>query len=92
MEIQASRHRARTGPDGAAIPITGQDRARWDHLLIRRGLDALAAPKRWAVTAPMCCKPRSPPAMPARAVPPIPTGPALPRSMTGARRGALARG
>jgi RNA polymerase sigma factor (sigma-70 family) len=42
MEIQASRHRARTGPDGAVIPITEQDRARWDYLLIRRGLDALA--------------------------------------------------
>jgi RNA polymerase sigma factor (sigma-70 family) len=42
MEIQASRHRARTGPDGAVIPITEQDRARWDHLLIRRGLEALA--------------------------------------------------
>ena len=42
MEIQASRHKARTGPDGAFIPLTEQDRARWDHLLIRRGLDALA--------------------------------------------------
>ena len=42
MEIQASRLTARTGPDGASIPITEQDRARWDHLLIRRGLDALA--------------------------------------------------
>jgi RNA polymerase sigma factor (sigma-70 family) len=42
MEIHASRQRARTGPDGAAIPLTGQDRARWDQLLIRRGLDALA--------------------------------------------------
>jgi RNA polymerase sigma factor (sigma-70 family) len=42
MEIQASRLSARTGPDGASIPITEQDRARWDHLLIRRGLDALA--------------------------------------------------
>ena len=42
MEIQASRHGARTGPDGAFIPLTEQDRARWDHLLIRRGLDALA--------------------------------------------------
>jgi RNA polymerase sigma factor (sigma-70 family) len=42
MEIQASRHSARTGPDGAVIPLTEQDRARWDHLLIRRGLDALA--------------------------------------------------
>jgi len=42
MEIQASRHHARTGPDGAFVPITEQDRARWDHLLIGRGLDALA--------------------------------------------------
>jgi predicted RNA polymerase sigma factor len=42
MEIQASRLGARTGPDGASIPLTEQDRARWDHLLIGRGLDALA--------------------------------------------------
>jgi len=42
MDIQASRLRARTGPDGAFIPLTEQDRAGWDHLLIRRGLDALA--------------------------------------------------
>src|SRR4029077_20531255 len=39
MELQASRHQARTGPDGAFVPITEQDRARWDHLLISRGLD-----------------------------------------------------
>jgi predicted RNA polymerase sigma factor len=39
---RVSRHRARTGPDGAFIPITEQDRARWDYLLIRLGLDALA--------------------------------------------------
>ncbi len=42
MEIQASRLNARTAPDGAFIPITEQNRARWDHLLIRRGLAALA--------------------------------------------------
>jgi RNA polymerase sigma factor (sigma-70 family) len=42
MEIQASRLRARTGPDGAFVPLTEQDRSRWDRLLIRRGLDALA--------------------------------------------------
>ena len=84
MEIQASRLRARTGPDGAFIPLTEQDRARWDHLLIRRGLDALArAEALGGRTAPMCCKPRSPPATPARAGPPIPTGRASPRSMTG---------
>jgi RNA polymerase sigma factor (sigma-70 family) len=42
MEIQASRQGARTGPDGAFVPLTEQDRARWDPLLIRLGLDALA--------------------------------------------------
>lgn len=42
MEIQASRLPARTGPDGMAIPITEQNRSRWDRLLIGRGLAALA--------------------------------------------------
>lgn len=42
MEIQASRLAARTGPDGSLIPLPEQNRARWDRLLIRRGLDALA--------------------------------------------------
>jgi RNA polymerase sigma factor (sigma-70 family) len=42
MEIQASRLSARTGPDGALIPLTEQNRARWDQLLIRRGLADLA--------------------------------------------------
>jgi RNA polymerase sigma factor (sigma-70 family) len=42
MEIQASRLSARSGPDGAFIPLTEQNRARWDQLLIHRGLDALA--------------------------------------------------
>jgi RNA polymerase sigma factor (sigma-70 family) len=41
MEIQASRLLARTGPDGAFISLIEQDRARWDGLLIHRGLDAL---------------------------------------------------
>ena len=41
MEIQASRLHARTSPDGAAIPLNEQNRARWDQLLIRRGLQAL---------------------------------------------------
>ncbi len=41
MEIQASRLAARRGPDGAFVPLTGQNRARWDRLLIRRGLAAL---------------------------------------------------
>jgi RNA polymerase sigma factor (sigma-70 family) len=42
MEIQASRLPARTGPDGALLTLNEQNRARWDRLLIRRGLDALA--------------------------------------------------
>jgi RNA polymerase sigma-70 factor (ECF subfamily) len=41
MEIQASRSRARVGPAGEPILLLEQDRALWDHLLIRRGLDAL---------------------------------------------------
>lgn len=41
MEIQASRLAARVGPDGASIPLTEQNRARWDQLLIRRGFAAL---------------------------------------------------
>ena len=41
MEIQASRSRARTGPSGEPVLLLDQDRARWDHLLIGRGLVAL---------------------------------------------------
>ncbi len=41
MEIQASRLRARTGPDGEIITLDKQDRARWDRLLITHGLTAL---------------------------------------------------
>ena len=41
MEIQASRLHARSGPDGEPILLLDQDRARWDRLLIRRGLAAL---------------------------------------------------
>ncbi len=42
MEIQASRLRARVGPSGEPILLLSQDRGRWDQLLIRRGLAALA--------------------------------------------------
>jgi RNA polymerase sigma factor (sigma-70 family) len=41
MEIQASRSGARTGPSGEPILLFDQNRALWDHLLIRRGLAAL---------------------------------------------------
>ena len=42
MEIQASRSAARVGPHGQPVLLLDQDRARWDQLLIRRGLAALA--------------------------------------------------
>ena len=41
MEIQASRSNARVGPSGEPVLLLDQNRARWDHLLIRRGLAAL---------------------------------------------------
>jgi RNA polymerase sigma factor (sigma-70 family) len=41
MEIQASRSRARVGPQGDPILLMDQNRALWDQLLIRRGLTAL---------------------------------------------------
>lgn len=53
MEIQASRLRARTGPSGEPILLLDQNRARWDQLLIRRGLAALErAEKRGGVLGP----------------------------------------
>jgi RNA polymerase sigma factor (sigma-70 family) len=41
MEIQASRSRARIGPSGEPVLLLDQNRARWDQLLIHRGLAAL---------------------------------------------------
>jgi RNA polymerase sigma factor (sigma-70 family) len=41
MEIQSSRTTARTDADGTPVLLLEQDRSRWDHLLIRRGLAAL---------------------------------------------------
>jgi RNA polymerase sigma factor (sigma-70 family) len=48
MEIQASRLRARVGPNGEPILLLDQDRGRWDHVLIGRGLAALARAERAA--------------------------------------------
>jgi len=48
MELQASRLPARVGPSGEPILLLDQDRARWDRLLINRGLDALAWAERLA--------------------------------------------
>jgi RNA polymerase sigma factor (sigma-70 family) len=41
MELQASRLRARVGPHGEPVLLADQDRARWDHLLVERGLAGL---------------------------------------------------
>ncbi|HYF21228.1 MAG TPA: RNA polymerase sigma factor [Ramlibacter sp.] len=41
LELQASRMKARTDTEGRPILLADQDRARWDRLLIRRGLAAL---------------------------------------------------
>ena len=46
MEIQASRLAARVGPGGEPILLLDQNRARWDHLLIRRGLASLERAER----------------------------------------------
>ncbi|MFN2529211.1 MAG: RNA polymerase sigma factor [Candidatus Baltobacteraceae bacterium] len=46
MEIQASRSPARVGPGGDPILLLDQDRGRWNHLLIRRGLSALERAER----------------------------------------------
>ena len=69
MEIQASRFARADRPDGEPVLLLEQDRARWDQLLIRRGLAALERAERWrrAPAARTRCRPRSPPATRARA-------------------------
>jgi predicted RNA polymerase sigma factor len=42
MELQASRMAARTGPSGQPVLLLDQDRTRWDHEAIARGLAALS--------------------------------------------------
>jgi RNA polymerase sigma factor (sigma-70 family) len=41
LELQSSRAAARVDAQGRAVLLMDQDRSRWDHLLIRRGLAAL---------------------------------------------------
>jgi len=52
MEIQASRAAARVSPTGEPILLLDQDRARWDHLLIGRGLVALERAAKLTAAAP----------------------------------------
>jgi RNA polymerase sigma factor (sigma-70 family) len=49
MELQASRLRARIGPGGEPVRLLEQNRARWDQLLITRGLAALERIERFGV-------------------------------------------
>lgn len=48
MELQASRLRARIGPDGEPVLLLDQNRARWDRLLINHGLSALDTARKLA--------------------------------------------
>ncbi|MGR4879601.1 RNA polymerase sigma factor [Streptomyces sp. LARHCF249] len=41
LEFQASRMAARTGPDGEPVLLADQNRARWNRLLIHRGIEAM---------------------------------------------------
>ena len=63
MEIQASRSAARVGRNGEPILLLEQNRAKWDQLLIRRGLAALDRAFNWeTLPDPMLYKPPSRPA------------------------------
>jgi RNA polymerase sigma-70 factor (ECF subfamily) len=57
MEIQSSRLRARTGPDGQPVLLLAQDRTRWDRLLISRGLTALVRAEQLAGAGAGACGP-----------------------------------
>src|SRR5215203_2100140 len=82
MEIQASRSAARVGPSGEPVLLLDQNRARWDHLLIRRGLAALhRAETLGALLVPMCSRPQLPRATRERARRIRQTGRASRRSM-----------
>ena len=87
MEIQASRLRARVGPDGEPVLLLEQDRTRWDQLLIRRGLAALARAEALAARSVRTpCRRRSRRATRARGPRGRPTGCASSRSTTPSRR------
>ena len=87
MEIQASRLAARAGPDGKFVPLTEQNRARWDQLLIRRGLKALARVEALGgADGPYARRRRWRRATHGRGAPRIPTGCGSRRSMTGCGR------
>jgi predicted RNA polymerase sigma factor len=78
MEIQASRLRARTGPDGEIVTLDKQDRARWDRLLITHGLAALDRAEEIGGTGSYAIQARSRPATPEHRALRTPTGCASP--------------
>jgi RNA polymerase sigma-70 factor (ECF subfamily) len=83
MELQASRLKARTGPDGEPVLLMDQDRTRWDHLLIRRGLAALERIDQLGGTAgPYALQDAIAASTVAPPPPMTPTGSAWPRSTT----------
>jgi len=52
MLLTDARRPARTGPDGALVPLAEQDRARWDAALIREGVELISATLPRAVPGP----------------------------------------
>lgn len=52
MELQASRMPARVGPGGEAVLLLDQDRGRWNHLAIGRGLASLAEAEKLGTLGP----------------------------------------
>ena len=58
MEIQDSRRRARTGPDGEPVLLLDQDRSKWDWEQIERGLVALTRADQ-AFAAEVTARPQS---------------------------------
>lgn len=51
MELQSSRAKARIGPSGEPVLLLEQDRGKWDHLMIARGLAALVRAERGGLGA-----------------------------------------
>jgi RNA polymerase sigma factor (sigma-70 family) len=52
MQLQSSRARARTGPNGEAVLLLAQDRNQWDRQLVRNGLESLTRAEALAGTRP----------------------------------------
>ena len=60
MLLTDARRAARTGPDGALIPLAEQDRSRWDHDAIAEGVDLVTRTLASAGSARTRCRRRSP--------------------------------